>query len=166
MSQTCIMIRTGDQRKFFTHEENYPELIKFSKTLGAEISLVEIENEIEDENEEPKILSLDQLAPAICNTSYNIKCPEFKVVQIKVPRAGRKKKLTGRAKMRENASRVRAYVESELLLGNRISLKEVSKKFNDLDLSAATVCNHISRVRQELDEKGYKVKKEGSTYFI
>jgi len=34
------MIELKDRRKFFTHPKNLPELIEFSKTFGAELSVV------------------------------------------------------------------------------------------------------------------------------
>lgn len=57
------MIRTKDNRKFFTYEENLPELLEFSKIFEAEISIVKIK----DTN---ICLDINQLAPAICNACY------------------------------------------------------------------------------------------------
>ena len=58
----CLLIQTKDKRKFFTHEKNFVQLIEFSKTFGAEISMVKLE--------EGPILELKELAPAICDPSY------------------------------------------------------------------------------------------------
>jgi len=149
------MIRTNEKRRFFTSEENYSQLIEFSRAVGAEISLVEIADEL-------NIMSLDELAPAICDTSYNMNHPEFKVVQIKIPRAGRPKKLNGRAKILQIASKIRAYIEAELLTEQTICLKEIMKRFKSFGLSKPAICNHIRRVRDDLNSKGYEVEKVGT----
>tara|TARA_Y100000034_G_scaffold106329_3_gene134965 strand:- start:743 stop:1222 length:480 start_codon:yes stop_codon:yes gene_type:complete len=149
------MIRTDEKRRFFTSEENYPQLIEFSRALGAEISLVEVQDNL-------NVMSLDELAPAICDTSYNMEPPDFKVVQIKIPRAGRPKKLSGRAKILQVASKIRAYIEAELLTGQTVYLREVMKRFKTFNLSKPAICNHIRRVRDDLESKGYEVEKVGA----
>ena len=70
----CLMIKTKDNRKFFTHEEYFPQLIEFSKTFGAEISIVKIQ----DNN----ILDINDLAPAICNGNYKNEA-NYELVKIK-----------------------------------------------------------------------------------
>ena len=67
----CLMLKTRDNRKYFTHEKNYDYLIEFSRTFGAEVSVVEVE--------EAEVLDLEELAPAICDCDPVYKTtPEFK----------------------------------------------------------------------------------------
>jgi hypothetical protein len=63
--QQCLMIKTKDKRQFFTYEKHLPQLIEFSKIFNAEISVVKIDGE--------KILDLEELPEAICNSAYKNK---------------------------------------------------------------------------------------------
>lgn len=147
----CLMIETKDKKRLFTHETNYPDLIEFSKTFGAEISVVKVE--------EAEILELEELAPLICTRDGNSLEPSYKLIQKKIAKAGRPKKLIGRAKTLFQASKIRSYIELEFLTGNVISLNRIVNKFKKYDLSVSAICNHITAIRKELEKKGYKVKK-------
>jgi len=147
----CIMIQTKDNKKLFTHEDNYPDLIEFSKTFGAEISIVKVEK--------ADILELEELAPILCTHGDVSEEPSYKLIQKKITKAGRPKKLTGRAKILDQASRVRSFVEVEFLTGNVVSLNRIVRKFKNFGLSIAAICNHISAVRKDLQKKGYKIEK-------
>ena len=71
----CLMIKTKDNRKCFTHEKYFPQLIEFSKTFGAEISIVKIK----DNN----VLEMNDLAPAICDANYK-NDENYELVSIKI----------------------------------------------------------------------------------
>ena len=58
----CLLLETKDKRKFFTHEKNFLQLIEFSRTFNAEISVVKME--------QTELLDLKDLAPAICDAHY------------------------------------------------------------------------------------------------
>ena len=79
----CLMIKTKDNRKFFTHEKYFPQLIEFSKTFGAEISIVKIQ----DNN----VLDMDELVPAICNANYK-NDENYELVTIKMTTPKKKSK--------------------------------------------------------------------------
>lgn len=136
----CLMIHTNDRRKFFTHEENFPQLIEFSKTFKAEISLVQVED--------VKILRLEELAPALCDANYRQK-PQYKLLEVKLP------------KNISNAAKIRNYVKNKFLNKNPVSLKEIKKKFKKYNLTDSCLCNHIRKVKKELAEEGYKIYKVG-----
>jgi hypothetical protein len=151
----CLMIQTKDDRKFFTHEKNFPQLIEFSKTFGAEISVVKVK--------QANVLSLNELAPAFCDGSYEepsdydlikVKIAEFKNIKPQAP--------SKRKHMLEIASQVRSYIITEFLSKNIVSLHRVAKKFKKFDLKLCTVCNHIRRVRDELEGEGYVIEKVGA----
>jgi hypothetical protein len=78
----CLMIKIPDNRKFFTHEKYFPQLIEFSKIFSAEISVVKIE----DDN----ILEFEELAPAMCNAGYK-NDSDYEVVMTKIASAKVKK---------------------------------------------------------------------------
>ena len=133
----CLMIETKDNKKLFTHEDNYPDLIEFSKTFGAEISVVKVEK--------AEILELEELAPILCTHADVSEEPCYKLIQKKIAKAGRPKKLTGRAKILDQASRIRSFVELEFLTGNVVSLNKIVKKFKKYGLSICAICKRKMR---------------------
>ena len=148
------MIKTKDNRHFFTYQKNFPQLIEFSKTFGAEISVVKVK--------EAEVLYLDELAPAFCDASYCHK-PDYDLIEVKIAefkKIGPKAPKSKRTRTLEVAAQVRSHVLQEFLSGNVVSLHRVLKKFKTLNLS--TVCNHIRTVKQQLDGEGYEIKKIGA----
>lgn len=150
----CLMIKTKDNRKFFTHEKNFLHLIEFSKAFDAEISIVKLSNS------EIGILELNELAPAICNPSYKnkseyelitTKIAKFKKIKPQPPSNKRKTILT-------TALSVHSYIEEQFLSGCEVSIKNLLQKFPQLHIS--TLCNHIKNVINELKIIG-KITKIG-----
>lgn len=72
----CLMIQTKDNRKFFTYQRNYKYLVEYAKTFNAKIFIVKI-----DKNQ--KILDLNKLVPALCDTNFKIKNINFEILEIK-----------------------------------------------------------------------------------
>ncbi len=71
----CLMLKTPDERCFFTLKNNYPQLIEFARTYGAQISVVKASN--------VQVLELEDLAKSICNQEEQTK-PEYEIVEIKI----------------------------------------------------------------------------------
>jgi hypothetical protein len=150
------MIRTKDDRQFFTHEKYYPQLIEFSKTFGAEISVVKVQK--------ADVLSRGQLARAICDASYEQK-PNYDVVEVKIAQFKNIAPLapkTKREKTRELAAQIQSHLKKEFMLGNMVSLHKTIKKFKRYDLNISTICNHITKVRKQLKKEGYNIEKVGA----
>lgn len=61
----CLLITTNDNRRLFTYKKNLKQLGEFSKVLKTEILVVRAEN--------PDILTLEELAPAICDSNCRSK---------------------------------------------------------------------------------------------
>lgn len=135
----CLMIETKDNRKFFTQEENLPELIEFSKTFGAEISVVKM-------NDEPEVLDLIDLATAMCSMTKTKVKPEFEILETKVDKPQR-----NRTKILRDARKIRKYIKELLLAGEVVQLSTVAKKFKHYKLTLACFCNHLREVRKELE---------------
>lgn len=145
----CLMVETKDQRRFFTDPRNYDHLVEFGKTFGAELSMVRAE--------EPDILDLMSLAPAICDTSYEvINKPVFEVVEIKLPKMQRERKTLLR-----QANTVKKWIKSQLLEGNSVKLAEVRKRYKRYRLTMQAFCNHLADVRKNLMSEGHEVKRVG-----
>lgn len=151
----CLLIKTKDNREFFTHEKNFLQLIEFSKTFGAEISVVKVNK--------AEVLDLEELAPAICNDGYKPN-GEYEILEVKIPqnKKAASKALNKRQKILQTATVIKAHILTEFLSGNVVALHGIRKKFRKDNLSLSAVCNHISRVREELEKEGYKVVKVGA----
>ena len=145
----CLLIETKDKRKFLTHEKNFTLLIEFSKTFNAEISTVNLET--------GTMLELEELAPAICNPLY--KKPKFKyeIIEQKVKTKNRKRK-----DILIVAEKIKEYILEKFKNEKFILLKDLKIKFKEYKLTDATLCNHIRRIKKELEEKGIKLKKTGA----
>jgi len=143
----CLLIQTRDSRKFLTHEENLQQLIEFSKTFGAEISVVKIK--------EGEILDLVDLVPAICNKEYKTKLA-FELLEKKIESPSRRRK-----DILKQATRIRGYITREFLKGNIVSLREVRRKFASENLTLACYCNHLSESRKHLMASGFNIQKVG-----
>jgi hypothetical protein len=142
------MIETRDNRQFFTDEENYGQLIEFSKTFDAEMSVVRVK--------EAEVLGLRQLVPAICNREYKIKKPDFEILETKIST-----KKRNRGKLLNNAKKIKKHIRDSFLSGDEVSLKDICKKFQRQDLTLACFCNHLSAVRKEMEKDGHSIEKIG-----
>lgn len=140
----CLMIETKDHKKFFTYEKNFPQLIEFSKTFNAEISKVQIPSEAE-------VLELEELAPALCEKkSQKV---DYKVLEMKLSPKIKRRKILSRAK------KIQTYIQSKLLAGDTVSLKELTCKFKDL--TSACLCNHFKLIREAMEKEGHNFIKTG-----
>lgn len=150
----CLLIQTKDKRKFFTHEKNYVQLIEFSKAFNAEVSIVKLEQGV--------VLELEQLAPAICDPSYKKPNAQYEVIETKLATEGRT-----RTEILKVAGKVKKYVSGEFQKRNSVSLKELKKRFKKHKLTDTALCNHIRRVKQELEKEGFEFEKTGAgTYKV
>jgi len=147
----CLMLKTADQRCFFTHKNNYPQLIEFARTCEAEISVVKAQN--------VKVLELSDLAKSICNHSKQFDLPQYEVVEIKLPNIPEIKVDRSRKKLLVQANIISSYVNETFLAEKTVSLEDLESKFGEFGLSKSTLCNHITRIRKEWVKKGYSVSK-------
>lgn len=142
----CLMVKTKDRKSCFTHEKNFPQLIEFSKVFGAEISTVQIPPDSE-------VLELEELAAALCEKKSQK--AEYKLLEIKL------KPKNNRQHMLSIAKKIQKYIEKGLIKGETVSLKNISEKFKDNNLTVACLCNHFKIVRAKMEKQGYKFIKTG-----
>jgi hypothetical protein len=149
MSETCLLIKTKDNRKFLTHEKNWVSLVEFAKTFKAEVYRVEPAAGV-------KPMELKALTAALCDAGY-ADDPEHAKVERLYPKAKRNRKeiLTG-------AVKIRRFVRRRLLSGKALSLKELKEKYKGQGLTDACLCNHLSATRKELAGEGYVFRKIGA----
>lgn len=141
----CLLIETNDNRKFFTHEKNYGQLIEFSKAFNAQISTVKIEK--------GPVLELEELAPAICDPTFTKQNYKYEIIETKNPRRTR-------GKTNQEASiLITKYIEERFTSNKEVSLKDLKNKFKNYNISDATLRNHFRKTKTELESKGYKFEK-------
>jgi hypothetical protein len=146
----CLLIKTRDKRSFFTDEKNYSQLSEFSKTFNAEISIVVAEN--------AKLMDLSELTRAFCDSSYKTDISEYKEVGKNLQLNTRK-----RTDILKIAEKVKKYITRQFITYKPVSLYDLKNKFQNL--TSAALCNHVRRVKQELELQGYKfTKSSAGTY--
>ena len=138
-----LMIELKDRRKFFTHPKNLPKLIEFSETFGAELSVVRT-------CEEP--LDLISLAEGVCDGNPKTHKPNFELLEIKLTRP--RKKIS-------HAKTIQKWTKNQLIDGKSIRLCNLIKRYEKYNLTRAAMCGHFSKVRKELVEESFRVKKLG-----
>ena len=147
MPRKCLMLETRDRRQFFTHQKNLPQLMEFSKTFNAEISVVRT-------SEEP--VDLISLAGNLCDNNYEVHKPNFQVLEVKVARPKRT-----RRKLDDHVKIIRKWIKNQLIDGKSVRLCDLTKRYKKYEFSSSTLCNHFTAVRNELVDEGFRVKKEG-----
>lgn len=145
----CLLIETKDKRKFFTHEKNFIQLIEFSKAFHAEISVVKLE--------QGTVLELEELAPAICDSTYKKIKSQYEIIETKMSKDNKT-----RSDIMKNADKVKKYIFTQFQNKNSVSLKELKAKFKKFKLTDAALCNHLRRVKQKLEEEGFNFVKVGA----
>ena len=144
----CLLIKTRDNKKFFTHEKNYNYLIEFSKTFNAEISVVKVK-------QGTSLLELWEIPKVLCKQTPETEQEEnYRIIKVKM--TGKKE---SRQSILQKASKINTYIKEKLVSGESISLQQLRQHFNRYKLSTATLCNHVARVKKELEKKGYKLIK-------
>lgn len=143
----CLMIELSDQRRLFTRKSNYPQLVEFSKTFGAEISVVKIK-------EETNVLELQEIPQAICSEESQ-KSPKVEIIETRIS----KRKLDDRKTMLKRAERIREHIQKKFLQGKTVKLKQIKKHYSHYDLTSSTYSHHLREVRKTLSNDGYAIEK-------
>lgn len=163
----CLLLKTKDNRRFFTLPQNAHQLLEFSRTFGADMSIVKIESP------NLPIMALSDIAPAICNPGY--KSPEVGEIEIVEPVTTNslppfeyvlnetkepEKKPT--MNPRQTAEMIRNHIRKSFLKYKVVDVQNVAKAFSDSGLRLYTISSHIRRVRDELLDEGHPVVKIGT----
>lgn len=151
MQKQALMIKTGDRRRFFTHKKNLQTLAEFAKTFGATVTLVTIE--------EPSVLlELDNLAPAICDANYATPKQSFEIIEQIWPKVESRRE---RSDLLQNANEIRNFIRSQLLKDKELSLKDLKKRYEKMNLTDSCLCSHFSAIRKQLAQAGHTVDRVG-----
>ena len=148
-NDTCLLVKTKDKRKFLTHKKNLDMLKEFADTFNAEVSLVRVFKG------DTEVLGLENLAPAICDSNYDTQ-PDYELISRLFPKRSRSTIL-------KNASTIKSYIRQQFENGKNVSLKGLKKRYKEnYAVTDACLCNHLSTVRKELEEKGRSIRKTGA----
>jgi len=144
----CLLIETKDKKRFITHEKYLHQLVEFSKTFGANISIIEAEG--------VNPLKIEDLVPAICDQNYKNQQFKYEILETKLRREKR-----NRPKILKAASKIQEYIYGKFLKKETVSLKELKKRFKRQELSDAALCNHVRKVKETLGKEGFTIQKVG-----
>lgn len=145
-----MLTTSPDGRRFFTPEANYPLLLEFAKTFGAELSIIKAQEPIE-------ILELSELTKSMCDQAYNDKGKSFEIVETKFTPSGEsqyKIKTADDGKVGRNQE-IKNNIREKLLSGKEVALKSICQEFEASGLSPSTLCNYFKQVRISLINQGY-----------
>lgn len=137
------MIETRDRRRFFTHEKNINQLIEFSKFFKARISIVEMKG--------GDLMSLDRLAPALCDTRERSARAECEVIEVKLDFTGKE--------ARANPVALKKSIKRTLISGKTFSIKSFMSRHKEV--SRAAVYKWANQVKQELTTEGQEIVRVG-----
>jgi len=140
------MIETVDENKYFTHKKNYADLVEFSKIVGAQVSLVTIQD--------GPLLELEELATALCIPSAEV--PTYELVQIKIPKQRQNK---SRQCLLDQANIIRRYIETQLTSGKTVSFKDLEIKFRHYSISKIALYKHFKDAKETVLKLGYQIEK-------
>ena len=137
----CLMIEMRDRRRFFTHEKNINQLIEFSKHFKARISLVEMKG--------GELLSLERLAPALCDTQSQRSRAECEVIEVKLD--------FRETKTRANPAAFKKSIRRTLISGRTFSIKSFMDRH--CQVSRAAIYRWVNEVKKELRDDGHEIVK-------
>lgn len=138
MSKKCLLLKFPDEREVFTHEKYQHIFIEFSKSFNVKMFNVEADD--------PILLHPKDVVKCFCdqNVETNTKC-NYKLFHNKI-------KKTRSYDLKE-------YIETNLLEGNIVSIKELYNKFQKHNLSVSTIYRHLNFVKNKLQKEGKKIEK-------
>jgi hypothetical protein len=143
--QTCLLVKTKDNRKFLTHKSNLTTLKEFASTFKAEILLVKAHG--------CEILEINKLAPAFCDSTYNTN-PDYYVLSQIFPEKTKSNLI-------KETNDIRDFIKKTLLNGKPISLNSLKNKYSEYGLTESSLSKHFLEVRKELKLNKKLLKKIG-----
>lgn len=151
MSKEALMLKTGDNRSFFTHKKNLSLLTEFAKTFGVKVSLVKVASK-------ETLLGIEKLVPAICDANYTSPEVFYDIVEEILPKVELERR---RPVLRQNAEHIRSFIRLTLTKNKELSLRDLKRKYYGQGLTDSCFCNHFTFVRKTLAKEGFKIIKTG-----
>jgi len=136
----CLLLKTPDDRLFFTKLTNLPLLVEFAKTHNIEISTVRTS---------ARVLNIKELVKSIC-TKTPVKTPKYKTLKVNLSTKQYKS--------------VYNYVKDSFLKGETVSLSFLVNKFPEY--SKSTLNSYLSKAKKELTQAGYSIQKIKKGHYL
>jgi hypothetical protein len=161
MATRCLLLKTPDQRCFFTEEKHFPLLLEFGRTFEAEISIVKMKEEVE-------VQPLASLARLICSQQKS-DYPAYEIIEVKLAANAAKSKID-RAERARRSKEINQYIREQLLNSTGVSISSLGTKFGESGqkyASETALARHLMRARRELEAAGHKViRNKDSSYRV
>lgn len=144
----CLMIELDEERRYFTDEENLPQLLEFCKSFDLKMYVVQAkEVTLIDIMGLPKIVCEGKKTPSI----------EFKVIQNVLPfdPAISIPVVRNRSHAIKTAKAIREKIRSRFLLGEAVSKDMLEEEFPEDSIPSSSFALHVRTIRKELEEQGY-----------
>lgn len=145
---TCLMIKTQDKKIFFTYKTTLKQIIEYVKKFKAKIYLVKAYN--------VEVLQIKDLAIALCSKTSNQSHIKCEIIEKIFPISIRK-----RVKILKDATKIRDFITKKLKKGDTMSLQLLKKRFKMFDLTDSCLCNHLAKIRKDLNKQGHNIRKIG-----
>lgn len=147
----CLLVRTPDKKEFLTAVKNYPLLIEYANTFGGRLYTIETEGAV-------PVLQIEELATNLCAGEGVKVAVNYQIVKKHLPARERSSKRRDQQKL---ASRIRMFIEDQLVKGKPVSLMTIRRHFSKYGLRTCTISNHYAFIRQQLTKQGMKVSRVG-----
>ena len=148
MADQCLLLKTPDERLFFTEENNFKLLLEFARTFDAEISVIKTKQAVE-------MLDMDDLVKSICSPAKT-EVAEYSVLEVKLE-APKRASATRYEKLKKTHE-VNDFIRAELLAGKIVSLASLEEKYKEWSKSALS--SHLTRAKRELQAQGHYITRD------
>lgn len=105
---------------------------------------------------EENILDIKSLVKATCNPEYTPPSTDYQVIK-QITSLDKYKKYT-------KSIEIKNTIFEKFFSGIRVSLKDLRPELKKYKVSNPSLCNYLSHVRKDLEKKGFKIIKQGSSY--
>ncbi len=141
----CLMITLKDKRKFITKKQYLNQLLEFSRTFNATLSIVA--------TNEKKPLSLDQLAKEICDTNYRNENFKYKIIKnLEKPKQDKNNIIF--SSILQNIEKNKIF-DSEKLV----------KKYKKKGIDAKNIYSQITKAKKHIKRIGMTLRKISKTQY-
>jgi hypothetical protein len=143
MTTKCLCLKLPDSREVFTHETNKIALKELSVTFGIKIMAVEAQ--------EPVLLSVNEVVNYFCDHSQKTFLVNYTTDS--------KISTNEKGQRTNNVYDIRSHIESELVKGEVVRIKELHKQFSPHNIAVSTIYRHLNFVKNKLSKEGMKIVK-------
>lgn len=164
-----LLVTTNDSRRFLTFENNFPLLVEFARTCGAEISVVKVQDDA-------NVLGLEDLAKSICDHQKVQVDLNYEVLETRLKPGDPVPPLetselppavVDRAEKVRRGRTVTQYIKQELLAGREVTVAMLEARFSNYGMTKAAFNSYLRRTQIALSASGFQISRPGrAKHFI